>query len=146
METKRKYSGMYRRTPSGMSFPGFSYLLSPDQERFIKHMREFEHMRSYGWNVNFTRGEYMRRMGLREYTFDRCARSLCDLGLIQRTEDSSRNRVHYRLVEPVFDKLVRIVSMTRNSDKLIDFFNFYCRKLGKSIPELTDEEISSLRR
>lgn len=126
------------------SYPGFSYVLSPDEERFLKHMKEIAFLRRRGEKTDFTRSEYMRRMGLKEYTFDRCAKSLCQLGLIRKTADSSRNRVHYNLNEPVYDKLVRIVSTTRNIDRLIVFFAFHVFKLGKSIESLRDEEINEL--
>ena len=126
------------------SYPGFSYVLSPDEERFLKLMKEIAFLRRRGEKTDFTRAEYMRRMGLREYTFDHCAKSLCGLGLIIKTADSSRNKVHYSLNEPVYDKLVRIVSTTRNIDRLIEFFNFHVFKLGKSIEELNDEEIEGL--
>lgn len=126
------------------AYPGFSYILTPDQERFMKHMTEIAFLRRRGEKTDFTRAEYMRRMGLKEYTFDRCAKSLCELGLIIKTADSSRNRVHYSLNEPVYDKLVRIVSTTRNIDRLIGFFAFHVFKLGKSIESLSDEQIDGL--
>lgn len=95
--TKRQHA------PGGLAYPGFSYLLSPEEERFLKHMKEFEYIRRRGYSVNFTRAQYMRRMGLREYTFDRCARSLCRLGLIVKprtaaateyTTDSTKRRTN----------------------------------------------------
>ena len=86
--TKRQHA------PGGLAYPGFSYLLSPEEERFLKHMKEFEYIRRRGYSVNFTRAQYMRRMGLREYTFDRCARSLCRLGLIEYTTDSTKRRTN----------------------------------------------------
>lgn len=125
-------------------YPGFSYILTPDEERFLKHLKEIEFLRRMGQKVDFTRAEYMRRMGLKEYTFDQCGKSLCRLGLAIKTSDSSRNRVHYRLNEPVYEKLVRVVSTTRNIERLIGFFDFHVRKLGKSIDELTDQDIEGL--
>ena len=130
--------------PFEKSYPGFSYVLSPEEERFLKHMKEIAFLCRRGEKTDYTRAEYMRRMGLREYTFDRCAKSLCNLGLIVKTSDSSRNRVHYSLNEPVYDKLVRIVSTTRNIDRLIAFFDFHVFKLGKSIGSLEDDEIEGL--
>lgn len=124
--TKRQHA------PGGLAYPGFSYLLSPEEERFLKHMKEFEYIRRRGYSVNFTRAQYMRRMGLREYTFDRCARSLCRLGLIVKTEDSSRNRVHYRLNEEAYERLVRIVTTTRNIDRLIAFSICTASNWGKT--------------
>ena len=63
-----------------------------------------------------------------------------------KTEDRSRNRVHYRLNEEAYERLVRIVTTTRNIDRLIAFFDLHCFKLGKDILSLTDEEIDTLLR
>lgn len=123
---------------------GFSYILSPEEERFVKHLREIEYLRRLGHKVDFTRAEYMRRMALREYTFDRCAASLCRLGLVVKTAESSRNKVNYRLNEAVYKRLAHIVSITRNVDLLARFFDFHVFKLGKSIEQLTDEDIEGL--
>lgn len=126
------------------SYPGFSYVLTPDEERMLKHLLEIEYLRKLGHKVDFTRAEYMKRMALREYTFDRSARSLCRLGLAVKTADSSRNRVQYRLNSEMYLKLVHIVSLTRNIDRLVQFFDFHIFKLGKSIGELTEEDIRTL--
>ncbi len=123
---------------------GLSYVLSSDEERFLKHLMEIEYLRKLGQKVDFTRGEYMKRMALREFTFDRCAKSLCRLGLIVKSAHSSRNRVHYRLNEPTYNRLVQIVSSTRNIDRLIQFFDFHVFKLEKGIGDLTDEDIEAL--
>jgi hypothetical protein len=123
---------------------GFSYIFSPEEERFIKHMQEADQLKRRGYKADFTRAEYARRMGLREYTLDKCAESLCRLGLVVKTADSCRNRVYYRLDRSVYDRLVGIVSMTRNVDKLIQFFDFHVRQLGKSVGELTDDDIEGL--
>jgi len=123
---------------------GFSYVLLPEEERFVKHLKEIEHLRRLGHKVDFTRAEYMRRMALREHTFDRCAASLCRLGLVIKTADSSRNKVHYRMNEAAYKRLAEIVSMTRNVDMLTRFFDFHVFKLGKSIDQLTDEDIEGL--
>lgn len=136
--------GRKRNESFEKAHPGFSYVLSPEEERFLKHLLEIEYLRKLGQKVDFTRAEYMKRMALKEYTFDRCGRSLCALGLALKTSDSSRNRVHYRLNRPIYDKLVNIVSTTRNIDRLIEFFDFHVFKLGKSIEELTVEDIERL--
>lgn len=139
MSSGRKQNESFEKT-----HPGFSYILSPEEERFLKHLKEIEYLRRLGQKVDFTRAEYMKRMALREYTFDRCGKSLCKLGLAIKTSDSSRNKVHYRLNEPVYKRLVHIVSLTRNIDRLIQFFDFHVFKLGKSIAELTDKDIEGL--
>jgi len=140
MSTKRRSFDPFEK-----SFPGFSYVLSPEEERFIKHMSEIEYLRRQGQKVDFTRAEYMKRMALREHTFERCAASLCRLGLVVKSADSGRNRVNYRLNVPTCDRLVKIVSTTRHIDRLTQFFDFHVFKLGKSIAELTDEDVAVLK-
>lgn len=139
MSAAKTQNGSFEKT-----YPGFSYVLSPEEERFLKHLKEIEFLKKLGQKVDFTRAEYMRRMMLKEYTFDQCGKSLCRLGLAVKTSDSSRNRVHYQLNEPVYNKLVRIVSATRNIDRLIEFFDFHVFKLGKSIEELSDDDMEGL--
>ena len=137
--------GRKPQEPFIKTYPGISYLLSPDEERFLKHMVDIEFLERCGHKTDFTRREYMERMGLKEYTFDHCAKNLCDLELISKTSDSSRNKVHYTLNRPVYDKLILIATITRNHKRLIDFFGFNILKLGRTIESITDEEIDSLR-
>ncbi len=125
---------------------GLSYILSPTEARFIMHMVEIHHMTLWGFKTDFTRAEYMRRMGLREHAFDSAAKSLTRMGLVRRRSESSRNRVHYSLDTTVYDRLVVIVSATRNIDRLIGFIDFNIRKLGKSIASITDEEIEGIEK
>ncbi|MDR2890573.1 MAG: hypothetical protein LBV18_03080 [Alistipes sp.] len=139
MNQERKNNESFVKIPFG-----FSYVLSPEQERFVKHLKEIEYLRRMGQKVDFTRAEYMKRMGLREFTFDKCAASLCRLGLVVKSADSGRNRVNYRLNGPVYDRLAKIVSTTRHIDKLTQFFDFHVVKLGKSIEQLTDGDIEAL--
>jgi hypothetical protein len=134
--------------PFEKCFPAFSYVLSPQEERFIKHVKEFEFLDSKRSRPeNMTRREYARRMALKLGTFDRCGRSLCKLGLVTKiSPPEAPTCIRYRIDWEVHDKLVAIVSMTRRIDLLTQFFNYHCQKLGKSISELTDHEIASLRK
>jgi hypothetical protein len=134
--------------PFEKCFPGFSYALSPEEERFLKHLKEFEYLDSKRVSAeNMTRKECARRMALKLGTFDRCGKSLCQLGIVTKiSPPEAPTYVRYRIVWNVHDKLVSIVTMTRRIDLLLEFFKFHCRKLGKSIAELTDEEINTLRK
>ncbi len=123
---------------------GFSYLLSPEEERVIKHLQEIEYYDSIGYESFYSRREYARIMGLSILVFDRCVRSLCRMGLIVKTEKSSRNRVQYRINGPAYHRLVKIVSVNRNCDRLKQFFDFHILQLGKTIEEVTDEDIKRL--
>ena len=123
---------------------GFSYLLSPEEERVIKHLQEIEYYDSIGYESFYSRREYARIMGLSILVFDRCVKSLCRMGLIVKTEKSSRNRVQYRINGPAYHRLVKIVSVNRNCDRLKQFFDFHILQLGKTIEEVTDEDIKRL--
>jgi hypothetical protein len=124
---------------------GFSYLLSAEEERVLKHMKELDYFRRIGHKVDYTRAEYAKRMALGIITFDRCIGSLCRIGLISKIEGSSRNKVHYSLNNPAYNRLVQIVSTTMNTDRLTQFFDFHIFQLGKTIPEITDQDIEALR-
>jgi hypothetical protein len=126
------------------AYYGFSYLLSPEEERIIKHLKEIDYIGSIGFNSLYSRAGYARIMGLSVFAFDRCAKSLCRMGLLVKTENSNRNRVQYRINGPAYHRLVRIVSVNRNSDRLKQFFDFHILQLGKTIEEVTDEEIKQL--
>ncbi len=79
---------------------GFSYLLSPEEERVIKHLQEIEYYDSIGYESFYSRREYARIMGLSILVFDRCVRSLCRMGLIVKTEKSSRTVPYQRACLP----------------------------------------------
>lgn len=123
---------------------GLSYLLSPAESRFLMHMVDFDHMKRCGYKTDFTRAQYMKRMGLREYTFDTAAKSLVELGLIDRSADSSRNRVFYDLNTETYERLITIISSIQNYEKLSTFLSFNIKKLGRSIDSITDEELDNL--
>lgn len=135
----RRRKGMFVKYPLGLSC-----VLSPKEARFILHMIEMQHLSLWGYKTDYTRTEYMKRMGLGENAFDTAARSLTDLGLVVRT--GSRNSVHYELDEKMYDRLVEIVSDTRNIERLAGFLDFNLRKLGRSIDSITDEEIDQIPR
>ena len=135
----RRHKGMFVKYHLGLS-----YVLTPTEARFVMHMIEIHRLAEWGYKTDFTRPQYMKRMGLREHAFDAAARSLCDLGLVVRTEESCRNRVYYALDLGLYERLVAIVTCTQNVDKLVGFLDFNIRKLGRSIDSITDEELDKL--
>lgn len=122
---------------------GLSCILSPKEARFIMHMVEIHHLDRWGYKTDYTRAEYMKRMGLGEHAFDSAARSLTGLGLVVRV--GNRNSVHYSLNAKVYDRLVEIVSGTRNIGKLSEFMHLNLRMLGRSVDDITIEEIEQIR-
>jgi hypothetical protein len=122
---------------------GLSCILSPKEARFMMHMVEIHHLTLWGYKTDYTRTEYMKRMGLGEHAFDTAAGSLTELGLVVRT--GSRNSVHYALNVEMYDRLVEIVSWAQNVERLSGFLDFNLRKLGRSIDSITDGELDKLQ-
>lgn len=127
---------------------GFSYVLTPAQERFLKHMVELHRLKSLeaGFKTDLTRREYMKLMDLREFTFDATARELVDMGLIIRRGKSNRNRVYYDLNTEAYERLVDLASCTSSLERLARFIDFNIKKLGRCIDSITYEEMESLAR
>ena len=125
---------------------GFSYLLSPAEERLLTHMVYFDQQTRLGHYTDFTRTQYMKRIGLREHAFDSAVRSLAEMGLITRVAESSQNRVHLSLNAEVYKRLIRICSASESWEKLSYFLDFNFRKLGRRIDEISDEELIELYR
>lgn len=140
MKTEQNFPAYFVQIPFG-----FSYLLSSDEERFLKHLLEFEWMEKMGGNLISTRVVYSQRMNIPLFTFDRCGKSLCRLGLATKSDNPS-GMIKYNLNRPVFERLTYIVSVTKNPWRLMEFFKLHITTLGKSIPDLTDEDIAALRR
>lgn len=123
---------------------GLSYLLSPAESRFLIHMVDVQYMKSMGYYTDWTRAEYMKRMGLNEYSYERCVRKFINLGLLSKTNNAKGNRVYYALNMDIYEKLVTILSSTNNVDKLIEFCDTKLKK-GRTIASITQQEIDGLK-
>lgn len=141
METKTfsARKGMYVRYHMGLS-----QILSPIESRFLMHMIETHYLSLWGFKIDFTRQQYMKRMGLKEHSFDSAAKSLLEFGLIDRAQGSCRNRVYYELNVKNYERLTEIVSSTQKIEKLRPFLDFNFKKLGRAIDSISDQELAEL--
>lgn len=126
-------------------YPGLSYLLGRDEIYFLLHIMDIEYLRQNNYGCNWYKGEYMQRMQMSRYTFDRCVKKLLKLELIIRKENNRGNEVSYGLNLPVYNQLVKILEATYNYHALIQFFDNIVRKQGRSIASITQHEINSLK-
>lgn len=124
---------------------GLSYLFNPAESRFVLHMVDIEYKKSSGYNVNWSRAQYMKIMGLNEYTFDKCMKRMITLGLLSKKNNELGNKVYYLFDMQVYEKLIRILTSTYNADKLIRFCGLYFKSNSRTIQSITDDEILSLR-
>ncbi|MDR1718028.1 MAG: hypothetical protein LBS20_19500 [Prevotella sp.] len=140
MESNKKKESPYVKYPVCLS-----YLFNPGESRFIIHMIEIEFLKDQGYNTNWTRAEYMKRMGLNEYSFERCIKRLVKMGLLSKTNNKLKNKVYYSFNMQLYDRLVEILSVTCNIDKLIEFCETKFIRDARPIESITEKETDDLR-
>ena len=121
-----------------------SYLFNPYETRFIQHMVEIEFIKSCGYDTNWSKITYMKRMGLKENTFDKCVRKFVSMKLLYKTFNDSKNKVYFSWNMGLYFKLVRILSITNDVDKLRDFCQVNFIKKNRMIDEISEDEIEIL--
>jgi hypothetical protein len=103
-----------------------------------------EFLKSSGFDTDWSRKEWMRRMGLTEYSFDNAVKSLMEIGLLAKENNDLGNKVYYSFDMEQYNKLVSILSVTHNIGKLIDFCEIKFKKEKRTITSITSEEIAEL--
>ncbi len=124
--------------------PCLAHLFTPEESRFLLHMLEADFLKSCGYATDWSRAQYSKRMGLSKYSFDRCANKLTQMKLITKTHNKLGNRVYYQLNHTLYQKLIHMLSVTNNINKLIEFCDLHFRKNNRSIDSITPEEIKNL--
>ncbi|MBF0577402.1 hypothetical protein [Dysgonomonas sp. GY617] len=124
---------------------GLSYLFNPAETRFILHMIDIEYKKSNGYNVNWSRAQYMKIMGLNEYTFDKCIKRMIEIGLLSKRNNDLGNKVYYSFDMKVYDKLVKILTSTYNVNKLIHFCDSVFKNQQRMVQSVTNDEIILLK-
>ncbi len=140
MSEKREKLAPFAKYPYSLS-----YLFTPGESRFILHMIEADFLKKQGYDTDWTRAEYMKRMGLNLYTFEHCVRKLEGMNLLTRRHNALGNRVYYLFNMDLYDRLVEILSATCNVDKLIEFCDTKFKHENRSIESITEEEIVELK-
>lgn len=84
----------------------------------------------------------MKRMGLKEYSFDKSVKRLVKLGLLTKTNNEEGNKVFYSLNIERYEKLVLLLSQIRNVDNLVRFCDtFFNMASPRQADNITPEEI-----
>lgn len=122
-----------------------SYLFSPAESRFIVHMLDMEYKKSRGFYTDWSRNEYMKIMGLNEYTFDKCVDRLLALNLLSRSYNRKGNRVYYSFNMETYGRLIRILSSTQDIGKIKEFCGRLIRDKKCNLDMVTEEEVASLK-
>lgn len=123
-----------------------SYLFTPNETRFIQHIVEISFLKDHGYDTDWAKQTYIKRMGLKETSFDKCVRKFTEMKLLHKWNNTQKNKVYYSWNWPVYEKLIRILSSTNNIDALINFADTYFKKNNRSIESITEDEIRMLSR
>jgi hypothetical protein len=140
---------MNKKRGKGVAFvkyyPQFSALFNPAETCFILHMVHYEFIKSVGFQIHWTRGEYAERMGLKECAFKRCAKRLSAMNLLKISHNPEGNRVFYEFNMSLYNRLVEILSATTDMDKLVIFCDTHFKKTYRRIESISDDEIKLLK-
>jgi hypothetical protein len=121
-----------------------TYLFSAAEIQFIMHMVDIKFLKEAGYQTGWSKAEHMKRMGLNEYTFDKCVKRLQEMRLLSRTYNKLGNRVFYSFNMELYRRLVEILSVTCDIDRLIEFCDRNFKKQSRPIESITEEEIREL--
>lgn len=126
-------------------YTGLSYLFSPIETRFILHMVDIEYKKANGYDTSWSRSEYMKIMGINQYSFDKSIKKLMRMKLLTRKYNRLGNKVTYSFNLSVYNRLIDILSSTCNIDKLIEFCDKNFIQLGRDIKSIRKDEIEALK-
>lgn len=122
--------------------PHLSCMFDASETVFILHMLDIAYIRSKGYNTVWSKGYLMKRMNIRLRTFDRCVKRMAELGLLDRLPQDGMYDYLWNMT--LYDRLLRIMSATRDINRLREF----CRKIfieqKRSIQSISEDEIKSL--
>jgi len=119
-------------------------VFTPAEERFVLHMVRFEKMKEMGLFIPGGRAEYMKAMQLTPYAFDRCIAKTIRLGLLTKKNNRKLNRVYYYFDLEKYKKLLAILSLTTDIEKLQKFCKTHFVEQCRSIESITKKELELL--
>lgn len=130
------------QTPFIKYYPHLSCMFDASEIVFILHMLDIAYIRSKGYNTVWSKGHLMNRMNIRLRTFDRCVKRMVELGLLDRLPQDGMYDYLWNM--PLYNHLLRIMSATRDINRLREF----CRKTfveqKRSIQSVLEDEIKLL--
>lgn len=123
-------------------YPCLSCMFDASEIVFILHMLDIAYIRSKGYNTVWSKGHLMKRMNIRLRTFDRCVKRMIELGLLDRLPQDGMYDYLWNM--DLYNRLLRIMSATRDINRLREF----CRKIfleqKRSIQSVSEDEIELL--
>ena len=122
---------------------GLSLFFNPAEMVFALQMANYEYLKSRGYRINLSKSEYALRMGMKDYSFEKCVNRFMELGMLTKNYNAMGNRVYYSFNMELYGKLIRIVAQSRGKNRLVAFFDRIKKEL-RSIESITEEEILGL--
>lgn len=138
MENKEK------ETPSFIKYhAGLSLFFNPAEMVFALQMANYEYLKQSGYLINFSKSGYALRMGMKEYTFEKCVDRFMELKMLAKNYNAMGNRVHYSFNMELYNKLIRITAQAGGRSRLPAFFD-RIKKEPHRVESIIEEEILGL--
>jgi hypothetical protein len=103
-----------------------------------------EFLKKSGYDTDWSRKEWMKKMGLTQYSFDSAVKTMTTIGLLTKKNNELGNKVYYSFDMGQYNNLVAILSVTHNVSKLIDFCETKFKKEKRTVADITLEEVAEL--
>ncbi len=119
------------------------FFLSAPELSFVIRLKLLAYLRSTGHKTAYSQEHNFNSFNLSKYVFYRCANRLEEFGLLERV--TVGKYTDYVLVESAYDRLVEIAYSTYNVLALLSFAYEEFKLKGRTIADISDEEIVALR-
>lgn len=123
-------------------FLNLSCMFDASEILFIMHMLDIAYIRSKGYNTVWSKSYLMKRMNIRLRTFDRCVKRMTQLGLLDRLPKAGMYDYVWNM--PTYNHLLRIISTTRDTERLREFCREAFTLQKRSILAVSPDEIEEI--
>lgn len=135
----------YTEAPYVKVYPGFSYLLTPDEICLLMHISEIEHLVKYHiCSCSFRiRQDWLDKTDMTEDVFDKAVKKMIQLSLIWETPKDDTLIIYKQSIRG-YRNLVSVCGATINYNALKDYFDWIVIKRNRSLWSVKKEDLKAL--
>lgn len=133
ISTVKGYSkSNYSEAPYVKFYPGFSYLLTPDEICLLMHIFEIEYLAKYSICSFRTKRDFLDKTNMEPDAFDKAVNNLHRLRLIMKTTDDAAGTI-YKHSYAGYSNLVKVCGATYNYKALKEYFDWLIVKGNRTL-------------
>lgn len=133
----------YAEAPYVKVYPGFSYLLTPDEICLLMHISEIKYLAKYYTYSFRTRQEWLDKTDMAEDVFDESVNKLKQLSLIWETPEEDAQIIYKHSIRG-YRNLVNVCGATYNYNALKDYFTWLVNKRNRSLWSVKEKDLEAL--